>query len=488
MFLMTFNLKQHSDEKLYMQIYHYIRSEIEAGNLAKGERLPSTRQLATHLQVSRNTVDTAYNQLLDEGYIESEPKRGFFISDIQALTQLNRTSPYQHPGNRYTENHHTENDPAKPSAATMMTSDSNKTVFSPYGVDLEHFPFDTWRKIAKNIFYDDRNTTLFSTGHPQGDFEFRSAITTYLHQSRGVCCTPEQIIIGAGIDYLLILLSQILPANTIYAVEDPSYLRSWQVLNATGAHTKAIPMDKNGIDIQALNASQATITCVTPSHHFPLGIVMPIKRRTELLSWAAQDEARYIIEDDYDSEFRYKGRPVPCLQGLGNHDKVIYLGTFSKAIAPSIRIAYMVLPTFLLKQYQQKLSFYTNTVARTEQRQLTDFINEGYFERHLNRMRTIYKAKRDYILKAFEPFQDNVSVFGENSGLHILLTFKDGRTSKDILTLTSKQGLQLFDLKEFYIEKHHNHLENTVILGYGALSLNVLKQAIPKLIDVLFHA
>lgn len=502
MFLITFDIDPNSQEKLYMQIYHYIRSEIESGNLKPGDRLPSTRKLATHLGVSRNTVDTAYDQLLDEGYITSEVKRGFFINAIESLTP-DFSSHHGALFSRTFAQDCFENQ-------TDSKTSEYKVSFSPYGVDLEHFPFDTWRKIAKNIFYDDRNAALFESGDPQGDFSLRSAITTYLHQSRGVVCTPDQVIVGAGIDYLLILVSQLLGNDAIYAIENPSYMRSLKVLSAAGVRTVSIEMDHDGINMLKLNTSGANVACVTPSHHFPLGIVMPVKRRNQLLSWAAEDDHRYIIEDDYDSEFRYKGKPVPCLQGLGHSDKVIYLGTFSKAIAPSIRVAYMVLPKALLERYRTHFSFYANTVARTEQKQLTDFITEGYFERHLNRMRNIYKTKRDIILKAFEPYQDRVLISGENSGLHILLTFIDGRSADDILQIALRAGIKLFDLKSFFVnqssenssekggqatiaenfcskKKHHSRMDATVLLGYGALSLHDINRYIPELIDILFN-
>ena len=314
--------------------------------------------------------------------------------------------------------------------AKQPLTDDGTYVFSPYGVDLENFPFGTWRKIAKDIFYDERNFTLFEAGNPQGDDDFRRAIAGYLHQSRGVRCHTNQIIVGAGTDYLLILLSQLLGNNAVYAIEDPSYRQAGNILTCLGKRIRPVPSDANGISIGELKISGATIAYVTPSHHFPLGNIMPIKRRLELLSWAAENDSRYIIEDDYDSEFRYKGKPVPSLQGIDSHEKVIYLGTFSKAVAPSIRISYMVLPTPLLSLYQKRLSFYSSTVARTEQKQMYEFISRGHFERHLNRMRNIYKAKRDYILSKLSPYSEAVEISGETSGLHMLLTFKDGRSAK----------------------------------------------------------
>ena len=266
----------------------------------------------------------------------------------------------------------------------------------------------------------------------------------------GVSCTPDQIIVGAGVDYLLLLLSQILGRDTVFAMEDPSYMQAWRILTHLEFPVIPITLDKYGMDIKALENSQANVAYITPSHHFPLGIVMPIKRRQEILSWACGKSDRYIIEDDYDSEFRYKGRPIPSLQGIDTHHKVIYMGTFSKAIAPSMRISYLVLPPELLNIYRRNYSFYSNTVPRTEQKQITEFIRQGHFQRHLNRMRNIYKAKRDYILKVLEPYDRKIRISGENSGLHMLIKFLDGRSEKELLMQARKERLHLFGISPIY--------------------------------------
>lgn len=476
MSMITPNIDIHSKVHIYTQIYQYIRQEIENGSLPCQTKLPSTRLLATHLQVSRNTVDMAYGQLMDEGYIESAPKRGYFVCDIE-----NMLPPVAN-------NADTADalDDAYAIHSAQKPPENHAYVFSPYGVDLENFPFGTWRKIAKDIFYDERNFTLFEAGNPQGDEDFRRAIAGYLHQSRGVRCHTNQIIVGAGTDYLLLLLSQLLGNEAVYAIEDPSYRQASNILTCLGKKIQPVPLDANGIRINQLKKSGATIAYVTPSHHFPLGNIMPIKRRLELLSWAAENDSRYIIEDDYDSEFRYKGKPVPSLQGIDIHEKVIYLGTFSKAVAPSIRISYMVLPPPLLALYQKRLSFYSSTVARTEQRQMCEFICRGHFERHLNRMRNIYKTKRDYILSELAPYSASIDISGETSGLHMLLTFKDGRSAEDILSAAKARKIILYDLSAYYLNPQHMTLKNTVILGYGALSQAQLKIQLPLLVEALF--
>ena len=257
---------------------------------------------------------------------------------------------------------------------------------------------------------------------------------------------------------------------------------------AGGMSYNCIPvsMDKNGMKVTELEKSGADIAYVTPSHQYPTGVIMPIRRRMELLKWACEEQGRYIVEDDYDSEFRYKGKPIPSLQSINRNEKVIYLGTFSKAIAPAIRISYLVLPKPLLDIYKTNMSFYASTVARTEQRQLTNFITQGCFERHLNRMRNIYKAKRDYLLQAFAPYQHRVQISGENSGLHLLLTFIDGRTANDITAAAKNAGIHLMDVSSYYIAPEHMHMKNTIILGYGALSMEQLKTQTEYLLRILF--
>lgn len=468
MSIITPNIDPASKIPVYTQIYKYIRKEIESGRLGCQDKLPSTRTLAQHLLVSRNTIDMAYGQLMDEGYIEAFPKRGYFVCDISTNLMPIDTS-------------------ANKTAQDTPLAASWDFEFSPYGVDLENFPYGTWRKTMRDILYDDRNTQLFESGHCQGDLEFRQAIAAYLHQSRGVLCTPEQIIVGAGVDYLLLLLSQLLGPSTIFAMENPSYKQAWRILTHLHFNVIPIPLDKYGMDTKKLGQSAANVAYVTPSHHFPMGIVMPIGRRQELLAWASGHEDRYIIEDDYDSEFRYKGRPIPSLQGIDTRHKVIYLGTFSKAIAPSMRISYLVLPPKLLKIYWEHYSFYSNTVPRTEQKQMTEFIRQGHFERHLNRMRIIYKAKRDYILKALEPYHKIIKISGENSGLHLLIQFLDGRNEEKLLSLANAHKLRIFGLSEYFsVPEAALEESSTIILGYASLTSKELHLGIQRFIECYF--
>ena len=269
---------------------------------------------------------------------------------------------------------------------------------------------------------------LLHHGESQGDLCLRQALCRYLHQFRGVQCRPEQVLIGAGMEYLLMVLCCLLPESTLYAVEEPGYRKAWQAIENSGRRVVHIPLDAGGLSAAQLAQSGATCAYLTPSHQFPTGIVMPAGRRAELLRWAAQQPGRYLVEDDYDSEFRYRGKPIPSLQSSDEKGKVIYIGTFSKAIAPAIRVSYMVLPGDLLDIYRRDCSFYSCTVSRIDQRILNEFIRDGYFERHLNKMRMRYRAKHDLLLAGLEPFKKQFVISGEDAGLHLLLTAKGNVT------------------------------------------------------------
>ena len=373
---------------LYEKIYEYIKNEIVDGKISKGEKLPSTRLLAKNLSVSRSTAELAYDQLLAEGYIEAEPYRGYFVCDIEALYQLEQRNHMQEKlqagqswqlGWKTETEKKVENLTAEISLKHGAGSSKQKEIdFSPYTIDTQNFPYNVWRKLHKNVLLDDREEILLS-GDGQGDYELRVAIADYLHQARGVNCVAEQIIIGAGNEYLELLLAQVLGEKKTVLMDDPTYLQAYRTFSNMGYLVKNIPAEQGSMPIEAVRRENADILYVMPSHQFPLGTVMPLKQRLELLKWASEKEGRYLIEDDHDSEYRYKGKPIPSLQSIDHEEKVIYLGTFSKSIAPSLRISYMVLPLHLLKKYQESCSFYSTTVSKIQQEVLREFIRGGYF-------------------------------------------------------------------------------------------------------------
>ena len=338
--------------------------------------------------------------------------------------------------------------------------------FSPYGIDMNGFPAGVWKRITKNIL-NDNNSDLFAQGEPQGDYDLRLTISRYLHSSRGVNCRPEQIIVGAGNDYLLLLLEKILGRHVGIAMENPTYKRAYRIFQSFAYRIETVDMDDKGMRADRLSTLPVRAAYVMPSHQYPTGAVMTIGRRAELLRWAEKEPDRYLIEDDYDSEFRYRGKPIPSLQSSDEKGKVIYIGTFSKAIAPAIRVSYMVLPETLLEVYRRDCFFYSCTVSRIDQRILNEFIRDGYFERHLNKMRMRYRAKHDLLLAGLEPFKKQFVISGEDAGLHLLLTAKGDVTEQELLERAAAEKVKVYGMSENMVEVTMR--KATVLLGFGSI-------------------
>lgn len=476
MYDMTMELRQDGEKCLYQQIYEHIRDEIRGGKLLAGERLPSARTLAEYLQVSRSTVDFAYEQLLSEGYIESCPRRGFFVCVLEELPEtVGRSVPEGEGNPAYAEPQATDLTAGK----TAVQYD-----FSPNGLDMSLFPFGVWKRITKNIL-NDGNTELFALGDPQGDYDLRRTIARYLHASRGVNCTPEQIIVGAGNDYLLLLLEKLLGRRIRVAMENPTYRKAFRIFESFAYSVVTVGSDESGMRVDELSAAEVQAAYVMPSHQYPLGVTMPIGRRMELLRWAAEAPDRYLIEDDYDSEFRYRGKPIPSLQGADRNGRVVYIGTFSKAIAPAIRISFMVLPPLLLQRYREQCRMYSSTVSRIDQRILNVFVRDGYFERYLNKTRKLYREKHDLLLQELKPFQKHFRISGEHAGLHLLLESKaSGVTEQMLLQRAEALGVRVYGMSEAMIAPWDTAKPATLLLGYGGLR----KQEIPEGIALLRQA
>jgi GntR family transcriptional regulator/MocR family aminotransferase len=361
--------------------------------------------------------------------------------------------------------------------------------FSPNGTDMSVFPFASWKRITRNIL-DGSNSELFSQGEPQGDYSLRQTISRYLHSSRGVECSPEQIIVGAGNDYLLMLLEKILGRHVNIAMENPTYKRAYRIFKSFAYNIETVDVDDSGMKVQELSDTEAACAYVMPSHQFPTGVVMPMGRRTEILRWANEKDDRYIIEDDYDSEFRYRGKPIPSLQSSDKMGKVIYIGTFSKAIAPAIRVSYMVLPYNLLEKYKKECYFYSCTVSRIDQRILEEFIRDGYFERHLNKVRKLYKEKHDVMLECLAPFKKYFDISGEDAGLHMLLTVREDNTNnksstvaleKLLIERAKTEGVKVYGLSDSLVDKEPENMKPTILLGYGGMDKKSIINGIEKL-------
>ena len=455
---LTIPVDLNSKIHIYEQIYTYIRNEILEGRLTQGEKLPSSRALAEHLQISRSTINLAYEQLLAEGYIEAVACKGYFISKVEKPLRLENIREQ------------------------LVNQDAEETKypyhFTPNGIDMKEFPYRTWRRITKEILIDD-SKELFSLGKPQGDFELRETIARYLFAARGVLCTPEQIVVGAGNDYLLILLQMLLKKDSKIAFENPTYTKAYRIMEALGFEVCLMGMDDNGIRMAELENSGANIAYVMPSHQFPTGIVTSVGRRHELLKWASAKKDRYLIEDDYDSEFRYRGKPIPSLQGMDQNGKVIYIGTFSKAIAPAIRVSFLVLPERLMKEYEEKGRLISSTVSRIDQKILNEFIRCGAFERHLNRMRKIYKGKHDVLIEALKGFRKKFTIRGDYAGSHILLCAKYDVEEQWLKERAKANGIKVYGLSDYVIQdKSFTKMPATIMIGYAGMGQEEIEKGI----------
>lgn len=447
---------------LYIRIYLKIKSDIEGNLLPAGSKLPSKRSLAAHLGVSLNTVDSAYSQLVSEGFIRSEPQRGFFVCPLEELQKLNAAEPAMEINPR------------------IFPAMQNVIDFSPGAIAGNKFPYNVWRKLMKNCFneYDD---TLLCRTPAQGDWGLRVAVAGYLYEARGVKAAPEQIVIGAGTDQLLTIISYILDNSCAVAVENPVYNKAYLMFERMGHQVIPVDVDHQGITLDRIGHLDPVAIYTTPSHQYPLGISMPITRRTKLLNWCGAGNFRYIIEDDYDSEFRYNTKPIPSLQSVDQNNRVIYMGTFSRSVSPSLRISYMVLPPRLLDIYLKKYAFFASPVSAFEQAVLREFITSGYFETHLNRMRVHYKAMRQTLTDALKIFGDSLEQIGEKAGHHIPVRLKSGLSEAEMCSRALSTGVKVYPVTPYFIEPPDETYHSTALLGYGGLSAAEIEKGVQLL-------
>lgn len=455
-------IELHKDDSLplYEQIYNQIRRDIIEGKLQVGMKLPSKRQLGTFLNVSQTTIESAYGQLAAEGFILSLPRKGFFV---QAIEELSYVQP-----------------DTMASTPVRTVKEEIAIDFSPGHIATEHFPFTAWRKYAKEVI-DERSQNLLLLGDPHGDIELRTEIAAYLYHSRGVDCTPEQIIIGSGTEQLLPFIIRILGKETTFAIEDPGYPLTHYVFSHHGRKAIPISVDREGMNIDQLQQTDADIAYVTPSHQFPTGTVLSAPRRIALLNWAAAKEDRFIIEDDYDSEFRYTGRPIPALYGMDQGQNVIYISTFSKSLMPSLRMAYTVLPNTLLKRYQAAFIHYVSTVPRLDQHILARFMQAGDFSKHLNRMRTIYKRKLQLLLSTLANYKDYISYSGEETGMHITLTIQSTEREATLIQKAYAAGIRIYSLNSYRTHQETNNC--SFLIGFAGIPEEKIADNIHQLME-----
>lgn len=418
--------------------------------------------LSANLLDSRSTIETAYDQLVAEGYIEPVAYKGYYVCEIEGIYFQKA---------EYTK----QNNPEKTEIKQRRKLQKYRYDFALNGIAPESFPTHTWKQLAKQVL-SDSTEEIFAQGNPYGEDSFREAIAEYLYHARGVKCEKSQILVGAGNDYLLMVLATLFECNKKVAMENPTYLSAWYDLKHTGCSVCTVKSDEMGICIEELEKTGADVVYVMPSHQFPMGTVMPLKRRMELLRWADENQT-YIIEDDYDSEFRYKGKPIPALQGFDKNERVIYIGTFSKSIAPSIRISYMALPKKLMRYYQSRYPFAV-TISKVDQKIVELFLRNGHYERHLNRMRRLYKSKHDWILRwVKEEMSEICSCFGEHAGIHLLLRFHNGISEDEAVERAKSAGIRVYGLSEFFVQEK-KETEAVVLIGYATLTEEEIKEAL----------
>lgn len=464
--MLTYSLENTGSDKLYEHLYKLIKDDIIHKRISAGEKLPSKREFAKNLGVSIITVETAYSQLMSEGYIYSVDRKGFFAAKIDDRFLEDN------PGSGIVDNIKEEQQ--------EFYADFVKNT-----VPVENFPFSTWMKLLREITADTDSKMLLGMSNASGAVELREAIVNHLYRFRGMDVKPEQIIVGAGTEYLYGLLVQLLGRDMVFGIENPGYPRIAKIYESNDVKIKYIDMDNEGAMPESLNRADVDVLHISPSHHYPTGIVMPIGRRYELLGWAAKSRKRYIIEDDYDCEFRLYGKPVPALQSVDRMDKVIYINTFSKSLAPTFRISYMVLPMPLVKRYYEKLGFYSCTVSSFEQHTLARFITGGYFERHINRMRNYYRTQRDKIIEAIKNSRaaDYIEIHNADEGLHFVMDIKKDISDSELKKVAEKKGINIACLSDYYYNgKCDRH---AIVLSYSGISEERLDTALKRLFECI---
>lgn len=447
--MLTYDMEKRGKLSRYDYLSRCIKKDILEGRLKSGERLPSKRTLAAHLAVSVVTVETAYDQLYSEGYIVSRERSGVYVNNVENMPPM--------PAGNVKE----------PQEFAEEKEDRKwKYDFASNGMKQEYFPFSVWSKLMRETLAEG-DKALLSRSPFNGEYALRKAIACLLMRSRDICVSPANIVVCAGTESVYSFLVQLLGRERIYAVEDPAYAKISQVYTANGAGVAHIPLDEKGVDVSSLEISGATVLHVSPSHHYPTGRVTGAGRRSEILAWARKNNG-YVIEDDYDSEFRMTGKLIPPMRAMDADGRVIYINTFSKTLAPSLRIAYMVLPSALREEFVRKLGFYACAVPNFEQLTLAKFIERGYFERHLNRMRNIYRNKRDEAVRIFKESGYVSEISEEEAGLHFLAKLNTSFSDDEVREIAAKQGVRLCFLSDFATQKREAFL-HCVVVNYSGL-------------------
>lgn len=450
------------DISLIRQVYHQIREQILNGELQSGKKLPATRELSSELGVSRNVILEAYDQLFSEGFLVTRQGAGTFIAEGAYLEQRKKSTLID-------SLHWCEE----------TNKESNIINFRSGIPALDLFPRKGWAKLSHTIWNETPPST-FGYDIPQGRPELRKVLSRYLLKTRGVFCHPEQLVITSGATQALTLVSKLLlSSGDEVLIEDPITNDIQTIFKNSGAFLSPVPVDDNGMNTSLLPANKnPKFIFITPSHQFPLGGTLPIQRRVQLVNYSRKTNC-YLIEDDYDSEFRYEGSSVSSLQGL-DPERVIYIGSFSKILSPSLRMGYLVLPSHLVEKCRRVKWFSDLHTPSLNQLILAKFIAEGYLERHIMKMKKIYKNRRDLLIQQLQSaFSNTINIFGYSTGLHLIVEFNQVQFTKELLEKIQQLGVKVYPVEDHAIEKGKHH--NRIIIGYGHLTTEEIKEGVSRL-------
>lgn len=467
--MITYDLEKRGNDPIYVYLYKRVRDDILSGVIEPNEKLPSKRAFANNLNVGVNTVANAYDQLVSEGYIYSSEKKGYYATDMRKFGDI-------HINTKAPEPIQEEEDPEY-----FMDFRANR-------INLKNFPISIWNRCMRKVALDGGDK-LYKTVPYNGVPELRNAISSYLYKNRGMSVDPRRIIIGAGTEYLYRRLFELFKKGVTFGIEDTGFKKLAEHADKYNANAVVIRTDKEGMDIEELDATDATIAYVSPSNRFPTGRIMSIKKRLELFAWAYKDDDRFIVEDDYDSEFRYSGRMILPMYAEDTRDKVIYMNTFSKTMVPSLRISYMVLPERLVEKYKSGQGFYSCTVSSFEQYALAEFINCGAFDRHINRMRNYYKKKRVQILNeiARSELMKIASVEEHNVGTHFLLKVDTRKSHEEIYEEGIKRDLHISFFSDYSVKNVDETGTVTLVINYAAISGDKIGEVVKRLTEILVN-
>lgn len=457
--MLTYQIEKRGELPIYEFLYRSIREDILAGRLLPNSKLPSKRALAEHLGVSVMTVENAYQQLVSEGCVIAKARSGIFVAEVERVKE-----PLQ----------------VHEQIAEDMTHTHKWTLdLTKVKSDVNTFPFSTWAHLTREAL-SNGGRELLSPIPNQGLMVLRCAIADDLRQRKGMAVSPAQIVVGSGAEYLYLILAQLLGRDSVLAVEDPGYPKIRKIYEKLGVPCLAVPLDTQGVNPKSLDGAAALH--ISPSHHYPTGLITPLGRRQALLKWA-QETNGIIIEDDYDSEFKFSGMPLPTLQSIDSAGKVIYMNTFSQTISPSMRMGFMVLPPVLLKKYKEELDFYSCTVPALEQQVLAEFLSKGHYERHISRMKKIYRTRREIILSAFRKCSFVSNIEEEGAGLHFLLRLNTSESDCCLKKKAESMGVNLSFLSDFAFIPNKSY-EHTAVINYGSFDMERLSSEIELLSSI----